>query len=330
MRYRALGRTGIAVSELGFGCGSVGGLMVRGEPDQQRDAVAKALEAGVTYFDTAQSYGDGKSEENLGRTLRELEAWDQVIVGTKLRLTLRDLVSPVSVIRDGLKASLRRLGRESAQLVQLHSRIRTSPSEEEGLPPKETIEAVADAMKIVVQEGLVRHIGFTGLGDTDAVRKVIDSDRFDTVQIYVNALNPSALFPGATGGAQDLQGIIGAASERAAGVIAIRVLAAGAISGSSERAALASPAGGGAMVAGGEFDADVWRAQGLVALAEELGLESSVELGVRFVLSLEGISTVVVGFSDLQQIEDSLRWTERGPLDADAVGRIAELARTVR
>ncbi len=328
MRYRALGKTGVAVSELGFGCGAVGGLMIRGEPDQQREAIARALNAGVTYFDTAHAYGDGVSEENLGRTLSDLDAWDKVVVGTKLRLSLRDLASPVGAIRDSLRSSLRRLGRESVDLLQLHSRIRTSPSEEDGLPPTETIEAVADAMRVVVKEGLVRHIGFTGLGDTEAVKKVVESGRFDTVQVYVNALNPSAAFAGAAGGAQDLQGLIGVASERGAGVMAIRVLAAGAITGSSERASLASPTGGGAMVSGGEFDADVWRAQGLVILAQELELENSVELGLRFALGIAGVSTVVVGFSDLQQLDDALRWTDRGPLDETAVQRIVDLAGT--
>ena len=122
--------------------------------------------------------------------------------------------------------------------------------------------------------------------------------------------------------------MIGAASERGAGIIAIRVLAAGAISGSSERATLASPTGGGAMVSGGEFDADVWRAQGLMVLAQELELENSVELGLRFALGIDGVSTVVVGFSDLQQLDDALRWTDRGPLDEAAVKRIVDLART--
>src|SRR5690242_14036804 len=86
MDLRALGTTGLTVSALGFGCGSIGGLMVRGEPAAQRAAVARALDAGITYFDTAPQYGDGRSEENLGRTLRDLGAWDRVVVGTKVRL----------------------------------------------------------------------------------------------------------------------------------------------------------------------------------------------------------------------------------------------------
>ncbi len=67
MEYRVLGRTGIRVSEIGFGCGNVGGLMVRGSHDEQVEAVSRALELGIDYFDTAPSYGDGRSETNLGR-----------------------------------------------------------------------------------------------------------------------------------------------------------------------------------------------------------------------------------------------------------------------
>ena len=82
MEQRDLGRTGLQVSALGFGAGAVGGLMVRGDPAEQTRAVARALDAGITYFDTAPGYGDGRSEENLGRALRELNAWGRCAVGT--------------------------------------------------------------------------------------------------------------------------------------------------------------------------------------------------------------------------------------------------------
>src|SRR5438067_9764541 len=122
MDQRALGRTGLTVSAVGFGCGAVGGLMVKGEPAAQTRAVARAIEAGITYFDTARSYGDGRSEESLGRALAELGA--DVIVGTKFRVepTDRDVAS---AIEESLVGSLGRLRRDSVHLFQLHNRIGT-------------------------------------------------------------------------------------------------------------------------------------------------------------------------------------------------------------
>ena len=74
MEMRGYGRSGMRLSALGFGCGAVGGLMVRGEPRDQERAVGRAIEAGVNYFDTAVQYGDGESEKNLGRVLQSAEA----------------------------------------------------------------------------------------------------------------------------------------------------------------------------------------------------------------------------------------------------------------
>ena len=66
MEYRLLGRTGLKVSEIGFGCGNIGGLIIRGSFEEQLEAVRIALDLGINYFDTAPSYGDGLSETNLG------------------------------------------------------------------------------------------------------------------------------------------------------------------------------------------------------------------------------------------------------------------------
>src|SRR6202035_516995 len=85
MEMRVYGRTGMQLSVLGFGCGAVGGLMVRGDPRDQERTVAEALAAGVNYFDTAVQYGNGESEKNLGRILHVLKPAN-VVVGTKVRL----------------------------------------------------------------------------------------------------------------------------------------------------------------------------------------------------------------------------------------------------
>src|SRR6266550_7213761 len=84
MEKRKFGRTGLDVSLLGFGCGAVGGLMIKGSAADQERAVGRALELGINYFDTAQMYGNGESERNLGRVLKSLKP--EVYVGTKVRL----------------------------------------------------------------------------------------------------------------------------------------------------------------------------------------------------------------------------------------------------
>ena len=67
MEMRIFGRSGMKISILGFGCGAVGGLMVRGDPADQERAIGRAIDSGVNYFDTAVQYGNGESEKNLGR-----------------------------------------------------------------------------------------------------------------------------------------------------------------------------------------------------------------------------------------------------------------------
>src|SRR5438874_13143887 len=90
MEMRMFGRTGLELSVLGFGCGAVGGLMVRGDPLDQEHTIARAIAAGVNYFDTAVQYGNGESEKSLGRVLRKLKP-ASVAVGTKVRLPSGDV-----------------------------------------------------------------------------------------------------------------------------------------------------------------------------------------------------------------------------------------------
>lgn len=328
MEQRDLGRTGLRVSALGFGCGAVGGLLVRGELDEQRRAVARALEAGITYFDTAPLYGGGRSEENLGRALRELGAIDRVIIGTKVRLSRDDLAAPVAAVRRSIENSLRLLGRDHVDLLQLHNPVldrAPGPDDRDALSIEAARGPVAEAMAAVVQAGLARYIGFTGLGEVAALGQM-PAAGMETVQIYFNLLNPSAAYHGATGGGQDFVGLLDTCAGAGLGVIAIRVLAAGALAGLPQRAENAGNPGP-PLAGGAEYAADLERAAALQPLAAELGCEGLPELALRFALSQPGISTALVGYSNLRQLEDALRWVERGPLPEPAIGRIVSLAR---
>lgn len=382
MELRTLGRTGLRVSALGFGCGAVGGLMVRGEAAAQRRAVELAIDAGVCYFDTAPSYGDGRSEESLGRVLHEIGGGPaDLVVGTKCRVDPALATGPGSAgavaqaVRDSLEASLRRLRRERVHLFQLHNRIVTDAAgagASGGLTVEQVLGPVAAALSAVQAAGLTEHVGITGTGDTAALRHVVEAgapppvDRTildaetaapttappglpaaasaslasqgpaslgtastaavpETVQVYFNALHPSAGWAGQTGaGGQDFAGLIDVAAARQVGVIVIRPLAAGAVAATPVRHANASTAGGGGL-AGERYADDLTRAHQLAALAGELTLDGPVELALRFALSKPGVSTVLIGFSDESQLAGALRWAERGLLPPDALQRVLTL-----
>lgn len=288
--------------------------MVRGEVAEQERAVASALDAGITYFDTAPSYGDGRSEENLGRALAKLGS-ARAVIGTKVRLDPADSAADMA-IRRSLEASLRRLGRDSVDVLHLHNPVSRSLD----------LDPIIEAMRRAVEDGLVRLIGFTGLGDTESLHAVVEARAFHTVQAYCNALNPSAVWPGASGGEQDFDGLARRAADLGVGVLAIRVLAAGALAGATARHPVAGQTGR-PLVTGATFDEDVQRAGPRSRLAVELGLESSVELGLRFALAAPGIATALVGLSSVDQLEAAIRWHSRGPLPPDAVDRVVALAR---
>ena len=121
MKYRELGGTGLRVSEIGFGCGNVGGLIIRGSHKERLEAVQLALDLGINYFDTAPSYGDGKSETNLGEVLSELKP--DIVLATKVGLSMDQLDNIPAAVEKSVEESLERLQRDSVDVLQLHSRI---------------------------------------------------------------------------------------------------------------------------------------------------------------------------------------------------------------
>src|SRR5260370_6928032 len=135
MDMRVFGRTGMQLSVLGFGCGAVGGLMVRGDPLDQERAVARAIEAGVNYFDTAVQYGNGESEKNLGRVLQRLKP-PNVTVGTKVRLPSSDFGGIADAVAKPLEGTLPRLRLDRLDIFHLHNPITdTAPGAALNLPP---------------------------------------------------------------------------------------------------------------------------------------------------------------------------------------------------
>src|SRR5450432_4384300 len=190
MQLRVFGRTGMQISVLGFGCGAVGGFMVRGDPAEQKRVIARAIAAGVNYFDTAVQYGDGESEKNLGRVLQKLKPAN-VIVGTKVRVPPGEFGRIADAVTMSLEGSLARLGLERVDILHLHNAI-TETGGGSALSVRQVLGDVVPAFERLRQQGKIRFLGITAVGETAALRQVIDARVFDSAQVVYNMLNPSA------------------------------------------------------------------------------------------------------------------------------------------
>ena len=324
MERRTLGRTGLEVSVLGFGCGAVGGLMERGNPSDQERAVARALELGINYFDTAAMYGNGESERNLGRVIKSLRP--DIYVGTKVRVPDAERSRIAAAITASLEASLQRLQLDRVDLFQLHNHI-TMDAGDGGLTPEAVLGEVVPTFERLREQGKTRFWGITAVGDTQALHRVVDARAFDTAQVSFNMLNPSAgaAVP-ASYPAHDFGNLLAHTKAAEMGVINIRVLAAGALSGTEERHPLGSPSVE-PIGSGGSYHTDVERARRLEPLLCEGHAESLVEAALRFVIANDAVSTVLVGYSTLDQLEYAAHSVNKGPLSPAALHRLQELQR---
>jgi aryl-alcohol dehydrogenase-like predicted oxidoreductase len=320
METRRLGRTGLEVSVLGFGCGAVGGLMVRDNPADQERAVARAIELGINYFDTAAMYGNGESERNLGRVIKSLKP--DIRVGTKVRIPAGERSRIGTAVTTSLEASLQRLQLEQVDLFQLHNHI-TREGHDSDLTPEIVLDEVVPAFERLRDQGKTRFYGITAVGDTAALHQVADAGALDTAQVPYNLLNPSAGTAVASGyPAHDFGNLLGHTRAAAMGVIAIRVLAAGALSGVETRHPLGSPSVE-PIGSGSAYRIDVERARRLEPVLREGGVDSLIELAVRFAISNDAVSTALVGYSTLDHLEYAAASVNKGPLPREALDRIA-------
>ena len=324
MEMRTFGRTGLQVSILGFGCGAVGGLMVRGAPADQERTVARALEAGVNYFDTAAMYGNGESEKNLGRVLAKLKP--DVVVGTKVRIPSASFGRIAEAVVESLEASLKRMGREQVDIFHLHNAITTSGGGE-SLSARIVLEEVAPAFERLRDQGKLRFPGITAVGDTQALHQVIDSRAFASAQVSYNMLNPSAGEALPIGyPAQDYGRMFDHTQAAGVGVVGIRVLAGGALSGVVERHPIASPPPD-PIGSANWYNLDMQRAPRLLPLVQQGHAASLAEAAVRFAITHKAMGTILVGMATPAEFEQALSAVNKGPLSQAALDSLAALQR---
>lgn len=194
MQYRRVGHSGLVVSAIGFGCNNLGRpKSATEEATEAIRVVHAALDAGITFFDTADTYGKtpGLSEQYLGQALKSVR--DDVVIGTKFGMDMHSANGPDFGARGSrryiitaVEASLRRLNTDYIDLLQFHTPDHDTP-----------IEETLAALDQLVRDGKVRYIGhsnFSGwqIAQADYVAKEFGTERFVSAQNHYNLMDRRA------------------------------------------------------------------------------------------------------------------------------------------
>jgi len=313
MEYRAFGNTGIKVSELVFGGGAVGGLLINQDDDTRRRAIRRALEAGINWIDTAPSYGQGRSEEALGWLLDEIDT--NPYVSTKFTIDTR--VHDISgQIEASLETSLRRLKRDSVTLLQLHNRIGAS-TDGRTIAAAELLrtDGVLDALQRLQDQGMIHHFGITALGEPASIIEVIESGRIASAQVYYNLLNPSAgmripvRWP-----VYDFCQLLDACESNQVAAMNIRVFSAGVIA-TDNRTGRERP-----LTAGDTVESEDQKTH---AVFDVIGSDygSRAQTAIRFALAEKKLACVIVGLAELTHLNEAVKAHEMGALTAEDLQR---------
>jgi aryl-alcohol dehydrogenase-like predicted oxidoreductase len=310
---RHLGKTGLDVSEIGFGAWAIGGAWGATDDAVSLEALHAAADAGVTFFDTADAYGEGRSERLLGRLLSERD--ERLVVATKFgRSVPVDLVNfTYERLHGWLERSRENLGVETVDLVQLHC------------PPWEAYytPAIFEACDRLVDEGLTASYGVS-VERVEEALKAIEYPGVATVQIIFNAFRqrPAQLF-------------FRQAAEHDVGVIARVPLASGLLTGKFDRNTHFAADDHRAFNLHGEsFDvgetfSGVDFETGLAAVEELRPLVppgvTLAQFALRWILDHDAVSTVIPGAKTPEQARANAAAAELPPLPEDVHALVADL-----
>lgn len=329
MEYREVGTTGVRISEIGFGCGGNAGLMVRGEPKEQRDTIERAIELGINYFDNSPDYGDGVAEVNLGRALKELRVHPYVT--TKVEVRNENLDDIAGHVVRSTEQSLQRLGLDYVDFLQIHNGpVDPAPKLEGRAYARLWIEdylrpgGALEGLERVVRQGKARFIGFICRGnDIAQVRQLLDLGCFDLLNVSFHLMNPTAGYPKPRGlDVPDWGEVIDEAEIAGAGVAIYSPLNSGALSDSAVAGDPAHPLATVRRAADSPEAVKLREQAAAFRFLSQSGEWSLAQAAYRFILAKSGVTTVLGGFSEISQMEELLETSGATPLTEQEMMRI--------
>ena len=311
MEGRSFGRLG-EISALTLGGGGIGQVWGPTSRDEAVATVRDAVDAGITFLDVAPSYGNGEAESVIGYAFDgRLPAG--VRVSTKCRLGDPPADQVLSLLEESLDESLARMKLDRVDLFFLHNQIIPDGSggQGQGTPRSLFMGYVVPALEQLVAGGRIGAWAITGIGVPDSIIQAVQADPAPAaVQVIANLMDSPGGMRQFDGPAKPRE-IIAAAQRREIGVMGIRAVQAGALTGGFDRE-----------LPNDHPDAtDFRRAQPFRELATELG-ESPAALAHRYSLSMEGVSTVVLGVKNRTELGECVDAEARGRLDPSLVARI--------
>ncbi len=319
MKKLKLGRTGLDISQVILGGGWVGGLFIDPNFDIMEKAIELSIKGGINWIDTAESYSDGKSEKNIGYLISSLPASDKLQISSKARLDPTISETFISQLDRKLDNTLNRLKVDKLELYQLHNKITFEENNDTLTCSQIFNNNICEIMTKLKEDGRVKYIGLTALGDTESIRKIIQTGYFDTAQIYYNLLNPSANFKEkGRWNDHDFSSLIADCKEFDMGIMGIRIFAAGLLA-TDVRHGREIPVTH--VINMKEEERRVERLFQLVG--DTYG--NRAQFALRYGLSNKNLNCIVLGLASLDHLKNSLQAVEMGPLPDDLLVKISEL-----
>ena len=316
MKKNRLGRTELKVSQIVLGGGWVGGLFIDPDLGVMEKALVKAINAGINWIDTAESYSEGQSEKNIGLLLSSIKN-NNIYISSKARLEPISSETIFSQLDRKIDESLERLNRSYIDLYQLHNRIEKVGTNEH-FSAREIIQrkGVLDSMEKLKSEGRIKNIGITALGNLEPIKEVISTNGFDTAQVYYNLLNPSSAFKNRDKwDDHDFSGIVDQCLKYDMGIMCIRIFAAG---------YLATDIRHGREISVTQGISETEQKRRIEKLFELLKNEQGerAQLALRYGLSNQSLSCIVTGLSKIEHLDQIIEAESLGPLDEGIIEKI--------